>query len=830
MNNQYQKTKVIATFLFFALFVFTENTLSQEISDPSSDTKNTTQAENLPVLPVVTVKGTRIAPMTGVTILDRELIGNLPARNGTINELISIVPGVQYSETSTHSFTGGEITPPGVSISGGRIYENNYTIDGFSNNSALDPGTTRTNDISVLPGHPQQFFLDPHLIEQVTVYDSNIPAEHGGFTGGLVEAETLDPVDEFWGNINYRTTRDSWTKFYIHPSDEDDFQSSEFSSKQPRFTKHDGGFSLNIPIGSDMGVLTSYQRLQSDIPLSYFGTTKDQTRVYENFFLKYGYHITNKSRIYITGSYAPYKNEYFNESSTVSKNSDYSIEGNSTSVSSKFEHETSIGTLGVDASYSHQQNEKKAPLEKFRWSLTDSIDWGSNLEGGTGPLENSQEDIQFNSHFSFQEVLTGELSHQIKIGMEAEHSKQTYDRPVTAYYYNYYSNYKDDAGNVIPEYNVVKDLPIDCNGAIACIDNEQYLPVRNVYEAGYSEASFNRYAVFLQNAMSWRKLELFPGIRISHDSYTENTNVAPRISAAFDISGNQKSIIFAGANRYYSQNLLTDKLRETRSATNLFEYRPSPEADFDTPFSVNSFFGVLWEATDLKTPYSDEVTIGFIQAILNGTLKAQYIKRQGRDELARELIVHDPDDGYKYYRFNNNGRTDHESYQITWNRAWRNHYLEINGTHQETTTSNLKYTDMVSIDKTEELIWYNGELLSYGEVPRKDFNRPTVVNLIYSGQLPFNTKFTNTTKYRDAYYRFKYVRTDDGIRVYEKEKNHSATTTDWRFSYSFLLAGNQNIVLTLDIYNVFNEKAYVTYKDDEFEIGRQYWLGMEYNF
>lgn len=829
MTNQYQKTGLAATLLCILTFILTGIAFSEEPPDTNSGVSITNQEEALPVLPQVTVTGIRIAPMTGATILDREMIENLPARNGTLNELISVVPGVQYSETSHHSFTGGEITPPAVSISGGRFYENNFTIDGFSNNSALEPATTSTNDINVLPGHPQQIFLDPHLIEQITVYDSNIPAEHGGFTGGMVDVETLDPVDEFWGNINYRTTSDNFTKFHIHPDDEEDFENSEAEAKQPKFTKHDGGFTLNTPIGPDMGILASYQRLESQIPLSYLGATKEQSRVSENFFLKYGYHISNSSRLYLTGIYAPSKNEYFESSLTSGsyrsvKDSDYTINGGTYSTTAQFEHDCNAGLLELGIAYNHQKTERDGPQDKFRWhTSTASIDWESGLEGGNGSIKTSQEDFEVSSTFAINEFSTGDLMHQAKIGMEAEHSKQIYNRPATSYSYTYFSNTSSP-------YYVVLDPAIECNGAVACIDNEQYLVLRYVYEAGYKEASYNRYAAFMQDAMSWYRLELFPGIRISSDNFTDNTNIAPRFSASYDVFGNRKTVLFGGANRYYSQNLLTHKLREAFSASNHYEDRVGLDSDFETANTGS----ILWKATDLDTPYSDEITLGLSQSLLGGKLKVQYIERSGRDGLAREKTDTQPD-GFKYYLLNNNGRTEHESYQASWHRSWKNHYLEINGIYQHTNTSNLTYTETVDAEDVEELFLYEGNIVEYDELPRKDFNRPSVINLIYTGQLPINTTFTSTTKYRGGYYYKKYTdrpSLPDGTLVfaYEERKNDSAIIFDWRFTWTIPSSIDNSLVVSLDIYNVFNEKAFVSSKDDEFEIGRQYWLGMEYNF
>ncbi|NOQ40954.1 MAG: TonB-dependent receptor plug domain-containing protein, partial [Desulfuromusa sp.] len=173
---------------------------------------NQTEVSKLSVMPVVLVEASRIAPTTGMIIIDKEMIENLPTRHGSVNEIIGVVPGIQYSESSFNSFAGGEISPPFVSVSGSRYYDNNYTIDGISNNNPLDPASDSHNDANKLQRHPQSQFLNPQIIEQVTVYNSNIPAEFGGFIGGQIDALTISPTSDFWGEIHFRTTNDNWTK------------------------------------------------------------------------------------------------------------------------------------------------------------------------------------------------------------------------------------------------------------------------------------------------------------------------------------------------------------------------------------------------------------------------------------------------------------------------------------------------------------------------------------------------------------------------------------------------------------------------------------------
>ena len=75
----------------------------------------------VPLLEPVVVVGTVESRVSGKSILDKNLLSSLPTGNGTVEELVVLMPGVQASDDSNTSFQGGEILPPLLSISGGRL-------------------------------------------------------------------------------------------------------------------------------------------------------------------------------------------------------------------------------------------------------------------------------------------------------------------------------------------------------------------------------------------------------------------------------------------------------------------------------------------------------------------------------------------------------------------------------------------------------------------------------------------------------------------------------------------------------------------------------------
>ncbi|MDA3807851.1 MAG: TonB-dependent receptor [Thiomicrorhabdus sp.] len=821
--NSKLKSRQWAYRLFYILLLF----IPQMVNADNSQTEILAATEALPVMPVIHVEAMRIAPTTGMTIIDREMIENLPIRNGSVNEIIGIIPGVQYSEESLSSFTGGEITPSVISVSGSRFYDNNYTIDGISNNNPLDSVFDSISSPYKLPGHPQIHLLSPKIIDQITVYNGNIPAEFGGFTGGQIDTQTISPTSNVWGNIHYRTTSESWTKFHIDPINQEDFYYSNGSDNQPIFKKHDFGLTINTPLGIDTSLVTSYQQLYSTIKLEHLGGFNTQTRKRETLFAKLKHYLTNDFNISLTALYSPTSAQYF---SPNIKESDYTIDSDNYSLVVEAEKNFRKSQLTLTLGYTGQKNTRNAPDNRFSWnSLTDSIDWTNakyGVEGALGDLETGQEKISIKSDILFNSIKLGQTIHIFNFGGEATNSNQYYHRPKTSYYYN---------GPVLGTIT----SPILCNpGDPVCIENEQYLYKRTVYKQADADVEITDIAAFLQDSILWKRLEFVPGLRLSYDDFTKNTNIAPRFAISLDIFGNQVTTLFAGKNHYYSGTLLTHALYEDIEV--ITQTRNDNNSDWEDTSPRPITF--RYKTGEMKTPYSDELTLGIIQKILDGELKLQYMEKKNKDEFARSRIV-DPDRlEPDIYLINNFGRSEHKSLQLSWQRSWINHFLEINTTWQKTTTSHDDYFETLDEDDIAETIWYKGDELYYYEVPRTDFNRPVVANLIYTGKLPYNMTFTNTTKYRGAYWKLQNTGTkqqsiihpEQDSYIFERRKSKSSVLFDWRLSWKNPLFSEHDMTLTLDIYNVFNRRVNYNYQSGaygyDYELGRQFWAGITYNF
>ncbi|RDU58732.1 TonB-dependent receptor, partial [Helicobacter sp. MIT 14-3879] len=146
---------------------------------------------------------------SGSTI-NTQLLESHPSGNGDITSVLRILPNVQYDNAQLRSTTPGEIDPANISISGGLFYQNNFMLDGLNMNNDLDPASSQGNNpvaTNALPGRSQGLAIDTSLLESITVQDSNISAAYGGFTGGVIEANTRRPTKKFGANISYQITQ-----------------------------------------------------------------------------------------------------------------------------------------------------------------------------------------------------------------------------------------------------------------------------------------------------------------------------------------------------------------------------------------------------------------------------------------------------------------------------------------------------------------------------------------------------------------------------------------------------------------------------------------------
>lgn len=786
---------------------------------------------------------------TGKSVIQKELIEVLPSGNGDVNSLLRVLPDVQLSDHYRTSLAGGEINAPDISISGGRVYQNQFLIDGMPNNNILDPMANSSDTPDAVSGKPHTFTIHSDIVEEIKVYDSNVPVAYGGFTGGAVVLDTLNSGLKFAGKLKYRTTRSDWTEFHVHESDEYDFNNSSSREKQPKYEKHMVSLSLDIPINLENGLLVHYSGIKSDIPLRHLGNSRTQKRISQNIFTKYVHLLSTDTELALIFHYAPYESKEFIHNAL---NSDYTTISGGFGIGTDVVHFAEVGEFSAKLFFQQSENSRDAPQHFRLWATTDTKDWGRTVasdtssEGGYGDIQNTQQTVSGKFALIAEPLKRLKTSHQFTVGLDFNSTKGEYSRSDDTYLYK--------GSKTTPD--------IICDGAdFDCVDGEQYFTRRTKYSADSVDATINRVALYAENKWAYQRLTVRPGLRITYDDFMNNTNVSPRLSTSLDVFGDKQTILSAGANRYYGHSLLAYKLREgrlpytTETRSSWMNTVSDEVCDSGDPLSCagkwqpGSDSGVsVYKYSHLKTPYSDELMVGLDQKIWGGTLGLKYVQRNNHDEFAKSYGPIQAD-GLRYFTMSNNGTSYHKSYRFSWNRKWKKQFISINGTYQQTNSSNEDYDSELNNDPASERVWYDGNIIYRDDLPRTDYNRPFVANLIYIVSLPYGVSFTNLTQYRGGYDSLEHTdmfqtiptgeeRIDpntgelitESLPVYEKIKRDDAYIFDWKLTWTKQTWKKQKLILGLEIENVFNTKIQAGSSSTTYERGRQFWVDVEYQF
>lgn len=760
----------------------------------------------------------------GTTALTAEELALLPAPDQSITALLRLLPGVQLAEDAYTANNGGEILPPEISISGGRVYDNRFLIDGLGNDSLLDPLAGAVDDESAVPGHSQELFLDRALLGNLTLYRSNVPARYSGFTGGVVEVETRDPGQVFAAELNYRTTRSSWTEFHVDAAEREDFEHSTSADQQPDFTRHNARLLLDLPLGPRSGVLLSYGQQYSRIPLYLLEETQNQYRRQENLFVKYRLQPHEGTELSLTGLWTPYQGHYFLKDT---RNSGFDIEGGGLALNARFKQRLRLAEVEVQLGFKRSENSRRAPADFYAWALTPSKDWGTlvggkiSKEGGYGDIEQLQDSLSLALHSEFVPWQFAGFAHHFSTGLRLEQAQASYERTEPHRYYYY----RADTGLVCPQ------------PSVECLAGEQFVYYRKDYAADEADADIALLELYLEDRLERGRWTLRPGLNYSYNDLTGNNDYAGRLALFYDLFGDRSTLLSGGINRYYGKTLLTYALREeiapydrwNRSTRLTADGTPAP-----WPASPSERIVTASRLASLKTPRVDELTLGLEQELLGGLLCLAYIDRNGEDLLGMSQLDKD-DSNTIYSEWNNNGESRHREVTLSWQRQWTRHYLLLDATWQDSEASNEDYDDLLRLEELEELVWYNGQVTQRIGLPRSDYNREWSANLIYRVELPAHFSFTNTTRYRSGYNAIvdsgdNYELPDGSkIDIYQERSLPSATLFDWALQWHSPLVAHQRLTLTLELFNVFNKKVY-TAQTGVYQPGRQLWVEANWAF
>lgn len=811
--------------------------------------------------------------LTSFTHLTREDIARRPTEDGNITDLLKSNPAVQFSNHGDGSLQMGEIKPSNISIHGSVAYQNNYTLDGISTNSDLDPAEQTSVTTTRLGGSDEQgFYVDSRLIDSVTVYDHNIPASFGGFTGGVIDAQTCSWSGENHISVFGRMTKSGWSR--IHTDSALDVGSGDADVSKPAqfqtdFEKKTYGFTGEWGITDNLGVVVGYTRRESKIPTVQVpgtrvsivpddqnwtgwgvletpvaGGTQTQRRTADNFFAKATLYATPWTEASLALTYSGYESKGF---LTTVADSGYEDHHDGLNLTASVKHRMKAGVLDSSLAYTRMTDKRTSDVKNWtqldRYTIgmddtgsTSTTSMTSAASGGLGDLESTQSVINAKTRMDCEPVMVGSVSHQFSAGADLSSTHAEYRRGS-----NYY------------RWGVTQSVMQSDYGEFSQTD---FYTTR--WKAGTYEADYNQAALFGEHRMGVGDFMIRTGLRAEYDDFTKDVNIAPRFTTSWDLFGNGGSVITVGANRYYGRNILTYALYKAQNGgmENIYDYVSDDSPAADGWFAANDFDGL----ERLKTPFSDEFSIGLTQRLGDWSASAAYVHRNGHDEVRSRSRTEGSGYDTRFVReFYNGGESEHDSVIFSINNtaplkfAKANHWVRFSAAWQETKSnaaidqgySELESGKTVNMDK----VWYDGSVIDAEDLDSTDFNIPVKFDLEATSEwaqwgltwynfLHLSLDRSQAVRDDGEYYAWthegEYGPMTEQIRKYSRVDFASAWSWDTKVLYRPDWA--RGVGVSLEVYNVTNNRnasdvfVYKGTQYKSYDPGRQFWVQLSYDY
>jgi len=738
----------------------------------------------------------------GATTLSREAIQAKGADNGSIISAIRTIPSVQVSANDRRGLASADINPAKISINGAKFYQTNFTLDGVNVNNNLNPARQWQSGYDWMPedfANAQGVYVDTDLIDEITVYDSDISAKFGNFQGGVVDAKTRNPrTDGFHGKISFSHTNGDWTHqiipyYYLKKYNDDGTPNMNYfygpgtnrngaMYYAPDFDKYITRITLEGPITENFGLMFAFTDTRSynhrkrysteDGVFSYLkykpdnidwglGEKYDNVQTTQNFMLKGVWYVNDRLTITPSLSYTPHKEQTDNEYDyTFGRKREFESGGWDGSL--KVEYDADFGKITNLLSYtSLQQTRNSDPNYPYliNWRPSPKIWWGSDTQlateqGAAHSMVMKQKTYTWNLDFEFNEFDIKNTKHEIIAGLQLQQQRGTYTYP-----------YDSFTGSV----NQVSTPGFKCKDGddIECDDTEmdlrgthyygQYVYSKIVRKAGSVGVDMFTASAYLEDKITWGKWTFRPGVRVDHNDFMDETTIAPRFTTTYDLFGDKSTIFSAGYNRYYAQSIFSMALFDKREKGLHQTWSKYPcdgnwrQASYDNEWQqCTASWSYDYGINKLKTPYDDEYSLGVKQILGNYEFGIKYIKRLGRKGIVKADSDYydnapdpsDPEYGSWYYFYANDGRTNKDIINITARTLDPIKFGPTENTFEfgfeYIRTKKDNYTDYDTTNRTspDRVYYLNGVETDYADLPKDDFARPWTASLNIVTKIP----------------------------------------------------------------------------------------------
>lgn len=789
--------------------------------------------------------------------LDREMIVNMAAVNGDITSQLKLNPNVQYDESMLSSFTGGEIAPAEISIHGAKPYQNEILLDDVSIANDIDPGNKATSTSpDLIPGSAQSLAVDSSILCDIEVKDSNISAEYGRFTGGVVTSRICSARKRFGGSVSVGYTSSGWSKLFIDPRQQEEFEQSSSADYQPHFKKWTYKSTVEARPTEEWGVLISAVRKTSEIPLNRFSTANDNTTVskavtqkrqQDTLVIKTDYTPKDSPhKAELTMVYAPSANTYFIENY---RDSDYTIDGGGLNLSARLESRYAPATLTQQLSYSQNQQSRRSDANYYRnWRWSTDKSWGdansgstnsTSGEGAWGDVDQETKSLEYKFRSVFKPYALGSTTHRVAAGVELRGQQAQYARLKDQYYYYTVSDLPAAIGNCL-----FSDGTLDTEACSSTVTKNktvgQYFKGLMIYHTGSFDLHAHSSGAYVEDDASWRGFTLRAGVRADKDSLAGKTNIAPRIKLGWQAA--DPLYLDLGLNRYYGRNLFGFALQEKINTLKTTQSR-NGKIDWGSPVTAKP----ANRLEDMNSPYDDEVTLGatYDSDLLAGPLSVRFTHRNGRDQIVKLLRTGQSDcNSSQCYIYSNSGGSVSKDFTVSWSNAHafktgpvvHRTWVAFNKSDVNSNYDNYANTYSSALLR-DDLISYDGKIMRYSDKPADNYNRPWTLRIgtmstIASQQLTITNLLRIRAGYQQILQNGTVVYNGASVVNYEKTDLPQSTAIDTVVRWNPRVYRDQRLDVKLTIENLTNKQNKVAVSDAyaSYERGRTFALEIGYAF
>ncbi|WP_288938550.1 TonB-dependent receptor plug domain-containing protein [uncultured Roseovarius sp.] len=689
---------------------------------------------------------------SGATTVDSEGVVIRADGSGDANTALTSLPGVQYrNDADTDAGENGDdvldLKPLELSISGGRVTENNFTLDGLGINSLtgnedplanteLSRETNQPNTYSFYGLHSQTQFVPTSMVEEVEIIDSDVSARHGGFQGGVVNYTSKQPkLEKASGQLSFSYSTDEMTEYVLGTP----FGINPDFRQKPDWTKLSYSVVHNQPVSDRTAILFGFGRRDAEARKQMDAQYKD--RIVKNdsrsdfYSLGVLHEFGNGDRLTVSGKLTDYSQGW---DSNFVEDFHLDVETRGLSLDAKYEKEWDrLSFAGLDvrdvkltlrAAWQDNEATNINPRTKqFNWYawyqpdnyLTTAFDSWCTADttdrlttcrtGGLGSTYYTDKRKQ-----AFAE-LEGEIAHgSFLLGISIEEVEAK--RQGTGFTY-YGANERLDPADPFVGF-------ICPPGDRSCL-SDQYFDVRVQQDPYNVSVDAIKTELWAEIDQTWGDFGLRAGLRLDHNDVLDNWDWSPRLTGRWSPRDNLEFTL--GANRYSSDNYMAYAIHDaiSRGTTQLRGHDGTTGVVEPWGSGRNIDQGQYsYTQGNLKTPYTDELALGvtYRDSLTNGTWRLRGKHRKGRDQFSR---AEGPGSRENY--LTNDGTNEYNSISLEYSKAWdmrrHSHVLDsvglyVSGVWSERETSALSYFNDDG-DGIDDFIYYGGQsytLSEFGQV------------------------------------------------------------------------------------------------------------------